>query len=678
MGDVIIVSDRWRTIVIVAASNKRTRGPNKQPPWVRNPEDGVSVLRLALDVSDPLQRVRLESMFEDAFRVRRALQRRMRDACRVYWAATKERARDPAATRARLGLTRTALEHAAYGHLDAAPHLRRGMTKALAMHLADGVWTATERHLFRDASGARHGLLHVGRWYDFTRLPGRARSHTKRNKWETFRLHGSLAGHRAAYTDRDGDFVQPQRMRPVESDAWWTHDGPLAVVFSGLGAGTLVLPVRLPTAPSNQPILEHHLADPSRWHKIDIVRHPAPYAAGGWRYEAHLMVLTQPYVSPSAVARRARAAIETADRTAGIDVNVSNLIVASRIAGTDVQITRVVREMPQQQRDRGRARRERRRQRQLERSRRAANRAQYALSKRQAKRARRREAAGLAPIEVLPMGPRKARVDGVPLQSYKRDRLSASYRRLRAQQVADAEAATQARRDHARQVAGDIVATHGYQLVVEDTSIAAWSVAWGAALARFSPGTLLAAIEREARAVATLAGGKRVDGLLRASTTTTALSQHCPCGARVSKRLADRTHVCDACGIRGDRDAVSAVLASFVVLADPGRPTSAIVDYEAARAAVRSIRRALEPVSYTGWQDTLSESTDRSAWEGFSVLTQMSTPDSMRVARRNVGTAPYATWNESGERLATSDRVCVRTDRSRSFVPLWTRLRDTS
>ena len=64
-------------------------------------------------------------------------------------------------------------------HLDAAPHLRRFVTKALAMHLADSVWSATERHLFRDATGERHGMPRVGRWYDFTRLPGRARSHTK-------------------------------------------------------------------------------------------------------------------------------------------------------------------------------------------------------------------------------------------------------------------------------------------------------------------------------------------------------------------------------------------------------------------------------------------------------------------------------------------------------------------
>jgi hypothetical protein len=557
----------------VVSSGKRTRGPNKQPPWSRDPEGDVTVLRLALDASDPLQRARVEAMFEGAYAIRRALQRDARDRCRAYWAAHHERAADPSAVRARLGLARTDLEHRAYAHLDAAPHLRRFVTKALAMHLADSVWVATERHLFRDASGGRHGMPRVGRWHDFTRLPGRARSHTKPRKWETFRLHGSLAGHRAAYRDRDGDFVQPRRLRAVHSEAWWSYEGPLALVFSGLAEGTLVLPVRLPTAPCNQPILDHHLADPSRWHKIDLVRHRDPHVAGGWRYEAHLMVLAGPYVAPAVAAHRARAAIETVDRQAGIDINVSNVTVASHDGGRELRLVRIARDERQLQRDRERARRVRRELRALDRSRRAANRAQYQLSKRQEKRARRRAARGLPAIAEIPMGPRKARSDGAPLQRYRRDTLTRSYQRLRATQAVHAEAAARLRRDRARQAAGEIVATHGYQLVVEDCRIGAWASAWGRALAAFSPATLLAAIDREARAVGKVAGGD--GGVVRASTRTTALSQHCPCGARVEKRLADRVHACPACGLRGDRDAVAAVLASFIVFADRGEPTSA-------------------------------------------------------------------------------------------------------
>jgi hypothetical protein len=659
----------------VESSGKRTRGPNKQAPWSRSSDDDVSVLRLALDTSDPLQRGHIEAMFDGAYAIKRALQRDARDRSRAYWAATKERAKDPAAVRDRLGLSRTALEHAAYAHLDAAPHLRRFVTKALAMHLADSVWTATERHLFRDARGKRHGMLRIGRWYDFTRLPGRARSHTKQRKWETFRLHGTLHGHRAAYTDRDGDFVQPRHMRAIQSDAWWTYDGPLAVVFSGLAGGTLVLPVRLPTAPSNQPILDHHLADPSKWHKIDLVRRRDPRAPGGWHYEAHLMVLTTPYVAPAVAARRARAAIETIDRTAGIDVNVSNLTIASHDTGSAMRLSKIERDEPQKQRDRGRSRRERRRKRELERSRRATNRAQYQLSKRQEKRARRREAAGLPPVEVIPMGPRKERSDGVPLQSYRRDQLSASYHRNRAAQAAEAEAGTRARRDHAREVAAKVVATHGYQLVVEDCSIAAWSRSWGRAVAAFTPATLVAAIDREARAVGKLAGGD--GGVQRAATRTTALSQMCPCGARVEKRLVDRVHRCPACRLQGDRDAVAAVLASFVVLPERDEPSSARVDYDASIEALAEIERVLRS-PYEGWQDTLPESNDLSAHDGSFIAWPTSTPDSVAVARRNVGMASCPTRNETGDRQTTSDRARVRTNMSGQYGPPWTYLRDTS
>jgi hypothetical protein len=658
----------------VVSSEKRTRGPNQRTPWARRPEDGVSVLRLALDASDPAQRARVEAMFGDAYAIRRAVQRDARDRCRAYWAATHQRAADPAAMRTRLGLSRKAFEHAAYGHLDAAPHLRRFVTKALAMHLADSVWTATERHLFGDARGKRQGMPGVGRWYELTRLPGRARSHTTTNKWETFRLCGTLAGHRAAYTDRTDDFVQPRRMRPVEGGAWWSYTGPLAVVFTGLAGGALVLPVRLPTAQSNQPILDHHLADASRWHKIDLVRRRDPHALGGWRYEAHLLVLIAPYASPGTTARRAAVALEAIDRSVGVDVNVSNITIASHDRGGSVRLTRIERDATQKQRDRGRARRDRRRQRALDRSRRAMNREQYQLSRRQAKRARRRAVAGLPTIAVVPMGPRIARADRRPVQSYRRDSLSLSYRRGRAAKAADAAAVAQARRDRARQEAAAVVARHGYRLVVEDTSLAAWSRSWGRNMAAFSPGLLVAALDREARAVAALAGG--TSAVQRASTRMTALSQHCPCGARVAKRLGDRVHDCPACKLRGDRDAVAAVLASFVVFGAAGVPSSARVDYLAAAAALPAIRRAVS-LPYSGWQDTLSESTGLSARDGFSVTWWMPTPDAVVVARRTAGMAPRPTLDEPGFRRTTPERAWTRTSMS-SRYDLRSYLRDTS
>src|SRR5206468_1855917 len=137
-------------------------------------------------------------------------------------------------------------------------------------------------------------------------------------------------------------------------------------------------------------------------------------------------------------------------------------------------------------------------------------------------------------------------------------------------------------RDRARELAGEVVATHGYRLVVEDCNLATWSRSWGAAMGAFAPGRLLTAIEREAAAVAAIAGH---GGLAYAATHTTALSQHCPCGARVDKQLAERVHRCSMCKLVGDRDAVAAVLAAFVV-GRPGEPMSARVDYTAASAAL--------------------------------------------------------------------------------------------
>ena len=105
-------------------------------PGERDPSWSARFARATRSAAQP----RIETMFEGAYKVRRAVQRDARARLKAYWAAPNERAVDPAAVRGRLGLSRTALEGAAYKHVDAAPHLRRFVTKALAMHLADGVW----------------------------------------------------------------------------------------------------------------------------------------------------------------------------------------------------------------------------------------------------------------------------------------------------------------------------------------------------------------------------------------------------------------------------------------------------------------------------------------------------------------------------------------------------------
>jgi hypothetical protein len=160
----------------------------------------LSVMRLELDVADAEVRRRLERQWETAFRLRRALQGDAAARCRAYWAADRERARDPKALRDRLGLTRKGIEATAKAHIDRSVWMRHHLTKAVGLHVADEVWQSVRRHLFADASGRRHGPPRVGSWRNFTRIPGRARSHTKSTPvWETWRLVGTLDGHLADY-----------------------------------------------------------------------------------------------------------------------------------------------------------------------------------------------------------------------------------------------------------------------------------------------------------------------------------------------------------------------------------------------------------------------------------------------------------------------------------------------
>ena len=172
-------------------------------------------------------------------------------------------------------------------------------------------------------------------------------------------------------------------------------------------------------------------------------------------------------------------------------------------------------------------------------------------------------------------GARAANAAGVPRQAYRKDTLSAGYRLDRAR-IAEAAASAAEAKDHrARRIAAEIVGEHGAHLVVEDCDIRTWFRLWGKRLQATTPGRLLAAIGREAEKT----GGR----LLRASTCATKLSQTCPCGAQVRKTLADRVHDCPDCGLTGDRDLVSALLAALVRLTDPDDPATARLDVALAR-----------------------------------------------------------------------------------------------
>ncbi|MCX2185054.1 transposase [Streptomyces sp. SKN60] len=598
-----------------AQTQRKCRGKNKAPKWTK-PDDGiVSVMVLPLAVTDPADRARLETLFGAMWSVKRAVQRDARAKVDAYWAAFRERNQQGAkAVRQRLGLSREGLERCAYKHLEDAGHLKHHASKALAMHMADEVWNGVQRHLFADSTGSRHGRPRVGRWHDFTRIPGRARSHTIVNKWETFRLVGTFHGHATTYVDGGRHaLMQPRRIpAPAKPDGriptgrgarkanWWDHTGPLAVVFAGGPdgrRGDLVLPVRIPQGPGQADHVRHFLEADDRWHKVDLVRRRKSGAPGGWAYEAHLMVLGPGYASPAVRQMRQRAA--ELDRIGGVDGNVSNLSIVSFPAGPDPadgapassEIVLTDQERARLERE---AKKRRGRARALERSRRSTNTAQYGLSKRQGARAERRAAQGLKPKKVtVPGGARDSRADGVPKQAFRRDRLSSGYRELRARQAEAAASAAEYRRHRARAVARDIIAVHGPYLTVEDCDIRTWYRLWGKRLSQTTPGMLISALEIECKA----AGGR----LVRASTWSTALSQYCLCGERATKTLRDREHKCSACGLVGKRDLVSAALAAFVDLADPDEPKT---------ARLSSARSRHAQITYgEGLEEALREST---------------------------------------------------------------------
>jgi hypothetical protein len=573
----------------------RRRGKSKVPNFKY---DGpVSVIRLELDASDKQLHRLLERHWNTVFRLRRALQRDAQHRCRALWAAHHERAADVKAVRDRLGLTRKGIEAAAKAHIENSGWMRPSDQSNRA-HVTDEVGETVERHLFPDVSGAGTVRRGSGRG-GLHPHPGRAPLPETKPVWETTAwsapstgiwapigplLPASVTSAAAAAGLPGGSSIlaQPARLpapkKPL-SGSWRQHAGALAVVFTGLPSGDLVLPVRLAQGAGQWTHLCHFLADPTVWHKIDLVRVRDRRAPGGWRFYAHLLVHQAGYQAPSTQARRTQ--IPT-DRRDGVDANVSNLALASFPADRPEQllIDQITCTAEQQLTAHKAARKAGARQRALDRSRRNTNSDQYGPSPRQQARAARRAAAGLSPKRVLnPGGPRHARADGVPLRGYRHDCISRRYNRVRADHAAESGRASQAKQARAQQMAARIVAAHGNVITVEDCRISTWARLWGTRIALFSPGMLVAALKRECAAT----GGQ----LYRAGTHFTALSQHCLCGARVPKSLSQRTHACPHCGLHGDRDVISAILAACVDIADPDDPRTARVDYRLAHALRR-------------------------------------------------------------------------------------------
>ena len=474
--------------------------------------------------------------------------------------------------------------------------MRDHLTKAVGLHVADEVWETVDRHLFADASGRRHGPPRVGSWWDFTRIPGRARSHTKATHLGDLpsgRHPGRApAAYRHPHLPAAGDRAAAERRRGPRSwpnpPAWLRRRGRARVVVGsrwrrwrwcspGCPPGIVVLPVRLPQGAGQWAHLPHFLADPSVWHKIDLVRVLDRKAPGGWRYYAHLLTHQGGYQSPATRARRAEI---PAGRRAGVDANVSNLAVASFPADQPEQLVVeqiVCAHRPAAGRGAGR---------QTEPG--PPTRAGPLPAQHQPRPVR---AVGAAAQTGAP--PRRGRVggqtghqpgraaaaraDGVPLRAYRHDTLSAAIGAPARDHGADARAASQAKQARAAHLAARIVATHGNTITVEDCrDLDLGAVVGQADRTCSAPACSWPPSNRNAPPPAAR--------WHRAGTRTTAMSQHCLCGQRVAKTLAQRTHDCPHCGLRGDRDIVSAMLAACVELTDPDDPRTARVDYRLAHA----------------------------------------------------------------------------------------------
>ncbi|MFI1333809.1 transposase [Streptomyces sp. NPDC020845] len=593
--------------VSASGEGRRFRGSNKAEPWRREKDAAVSVIRLPLVVDDPAARRRMELLFAAMWQVKRALQRDARAVVDAYWAGDVRRESDAMAWRAELGLSRTGLEQRAYAHVERSGRLGDHVSKALAMHQADEVWAGVARSLHPDASGQRAGRPRTGSWWEYTRIPGRARSHTVERKWETFRLHGTLTGHLNAFRHPalPGHITTPTQTAALPP-----------------GASVLAQPHNLPTP--HRPTGRIPTSNGS-----DSANTPGrarTRAATWFDYTGPLTVVFAG--GPNS--------------TDGDQVLVVSFPATGHPDHGPVRADTITLTEAEQHALTVRRRKAKRRQRALDRSRRSTNPAQYRPSRRQQARDERRHTAGLPPrATATPAGPRRTTTARKPAQPYRHDQLSTSYRTLRARHAMAAAREAEAKHHRARRIAAVLVAAHGPSLTVEDCDIRTWFRLWGRACSATTPGRLITQLAAECTAT----GGR----LLRAPTFTTALSQQCLCGRRVPKSLRQRTHDCDpaegGCGLRGDRDLVSASPAAFTTLADPDDPTTARLDHTRARTA--------QILFAEGLQEALSESTaPKSAPSGrtrAAAEPRRNTLPRERTAsaRRNAGPCTVATPDET-------------------------------
>jgi len=96
----------------------------------------------------------------------------------------------------------------------------------------------------------------------------------------------------------------------------------------------------------------------------------------------------------------------------------------------------------------------------------------------------------------------------------------------------------------------------GSVIKTEKLSYVAFQKNYGKSVGFRAPGLFVEILKRKAAS----AGGK----VIEFNTRTTKLSQICHCGEQKKKRLKDRWHNCEVCGVKAQRDLYTAYLAQFV------------------------------------------------------------------------------------------------------------------
>ena len=143
-------------------------------------------------------------------------------------------------------------------------------------------------------------------------------------------------------------------------------------------------------------------------------------------------------------------------------------------------------------------------------------------------------------------------------------------------QVAEIERKKQAERKSSHGRLANKLLAYGNHIKTEDISFKAWHKMFGRSVSHHAPSSFLGELTRKA---------ENASGCCeRINTRQTALSQHCICGEKAKKDLAERVHLCKVCGFTAPRDTLSAYLAIFCQQTEIGESVKWTLDLDLAKS----------------------------------------------------------------------------------------------